>query len=50
MSTQDKFWSLAARSYEDDFIDPYRADVRNPLLKAQAQHPNRLMERMADLL
>ncbi len=33
MSTQDHFWSRAATSYEKDFIDPYRADVRNPLPK-----------------
>src|SRR5688572_23891968 len=33
MPSQDHFWSLAARSYEKDFIDPYRQDVANPLLK-----------------
>jgi SAM-dependent methyltransferase len=33
MATQDHYWSQAARSYETDFIDPYRPDVRNPLLK-----------------
>src|SRR5437870_5615896 len=37
MSTQDNFWSQAARSYEKDFIDPYRPDVRNPLLQALAK-------------
>jgi SAM-dependent methyltransferase len=37
MSTQDSHWSRAARSYERDFIDPYRADVRNPLLRAVAK-------------
>src|SRR5262249_35390124 len=31
MATQDHFWSRAARSYEGEFIDPYRPDVRNPL-------------------
>lgn len=36
MMTQHEYWSRAARSYEQDFIDPYRADVRNPLLKALA--------------
>lgn len=35
-ATQHEYWSRAARSYEKDFIDPYRADVRNPLLKALA--------------
>jgi SAM-dependent methyltransferase len=34
MANQDHFWSKAARSYETDFIDPYRADVRNPLPEA----------------
>jgi SAM-dependent methyltransferase len=33
MATQQHLWSRAARSYEADFIDPYRADVRNPLLE-----------------
>src|SRR5947199_7879367 len=32
MATQDHFWSQAAHSYEGEFIDPYRPDVRNPLL------------------
>ncbi len=34
LPTQDHFWSQAARSYEKDFIDPYRGDVRSPLGKA----------------
>lgn len=29
---QAHYWSLAARDYEAEFVDPYRADVRNPLL------------------
>ena len=33
MAKQDHFWSKAAGSYETDFIDPYRPDVRSPLLK-----------------
>src|ERR1700687_3556605 len=41
MSSQDKYWSRAACSYEKDFIDPYRADVRNPLLQAGAQVASR---------
>jgi SAM-dependent methyltransferase len=32
MSDQAHYWSLASRSYEQDYIDPYRSDVRNPLL------------------
>jgi SAM-dependent methyltransferase len=32
MTTQDQLWSRAARSYEQEFVDPYRPDVRNPLL------------------
>lgn len=32
MSDQHHYWSLAARHYEDDFVDPYRVDVRSPLL------------------
>ncbi len=31
MSDQAEQWSRAAASYEDEFIDPYRPDVRNPL-------------------
>src|SRR5262245_24112784 len=34
MPDQAHFWSQAARSYEDDFIDPFRPDVKNPLLRA----------------
>jgi SAM-dependent methyltransferase len=34
MPDQDHYWSLAARQYEDDFIDPYRVDVRSPLLRS----------------
>src|SRR5438876_879039 len=30
--SQAQHWSKAATSYESDFIDPYRADVRSPLL------------------
>ena len=32
MTDQAQFWSEAAGRYEQDFIDPYHADVRNPLL------------------
>jgi SAM-dependent methyltransferase len=40
MARQDHFWSKAAGSYETDFIDPYRPDVRSPLL--------RVLRRLAD--
>lgn len=29
---QEHYWSQAARRYEEDFVDPYRRDVRSPLL------------------
>jgi SAM-dependent methyltransferase len=32
MTDQAHFWSEAAKSYEQDFVDPYRPDVRNPLM------------------
>jgi len=28
---ESRHWSSAAASYEDEFIDPYRSDVKNPL-------------------
>ena len=31
MADQAESWSRAAASYEEDFIDPYRSDVRSPL-------------------
>jgi SAM-dependent methyltransferase len=34
MSDQDHFWSKAAASYEQEFVDPYRKDVRSPLHRA----------------
>ena len=37
MPNQDQYWSQAARSYEKDFIDPYRKDVFNPLLTVLAR-------------
>jgi SAM-dependent methyltransferase len=36
MSDQSHFWSRAAANYEQDFIDPYQPDVRNPLRAALA--------------
>jgi len=37
MSEQAKHWSKAASSYEKEFINPFRADVRNPLKKTLAR-------------
>src|SRR5436190_21904439 len=41
MSDQAQSWSRAAAAYEREFIDPYRADVRNPLLAAIDRLANR---------
>ncbi|MCI0740051.1 MAG: class I SAM-dependent methyltransferase [Gemmataceae bacterium] len=37
MPKQEHYWSQAAQGYEKAFIDPYRADVRSPLLRALKQ-------------
>src|SRR5262249_1463408 len=34
MPDQSHYWSLGARAYEEEYIDPYRPDVRSPLLPA----------------
>jgi SAM-dependent methyltransferase len=34
MTDQAHFWSRAAATYEQEFIDPYRAEVRSPLRAA----------------
>jgi SAM-dependent methyltransferase len=34
MPDQSHYWSQAARAYEQEYIDPYRPDVRSPLLPA----------------
>jgi len=34
MPDQSHYWSVAANRYEDDFIDPYEPDARNPLFAA----------------
>lgn len=50
MSTQDHFWSHAARSYERVFINPYVADVRgNPLKSILHRLRNRKSGVVADL-
>jgi SAM-dependent methyltransferase len=36
MTDQASAWSQAAKAYEEDFIDPYRADVHSPLDTALA--------------
>jgi ubiquinone/menaquinone biosynthesis C-methylase UbiE len=37
MSDQARFWSAAAERYEEEFVDPYRPDARNPLPAALAK-------------
>lgn len=43
MKNQEHYWSLAARHYEADFVDPYRHDVRSPLLRhlKKLAHPKK---------
>jgi len=49
MSDQAHHWSRAAATYEADYIDPYRPDVRNPLLKALQKLPSGRAWTAADL-
>ena len=49
MSTQDHFWSQAAKDYEKEFIDPYLPEVKNPLLAALKKIPKSGRHRVADL-
>jgi SAM-dependent methyltransferase len=49
MAGQEHLWSAAARNYEADFIDPYRADVRNPLLAALRRLARRGRKVVGDL-
>jgi SAM-dependent methyltransferase len=46
---QDHFWSRAAEDYEAEFIDPYRADVTNPLLERLRELPGTAGKTVADL-
>ncbi len=46
---QDHFWSRAAQTYEDEFVDPYRADVQSPLMKALWRLGDRARRTVADL-
>jgi SAM-dependent methyltransferase len=49
MSHQAHYWSLAAANYEQDFIDPYQPDVRNPVRAAVAELADRRRGVVADL-
>jgi SAM-dependent methyltransferase len=49
VSDQAHFWSQAARSYEENFVDPYHPDVRNPLLAALQKLPDTRTKIVADL-
>ncbi|GBD35149.1 Ubiquinone/menaquinone biosynthesis C-methyltransferase UbiE [bacterium HR36] len=42
-------WSQAAADYEEHFIDPYAADVRNPLWRALARIPRKKSKTVGDL-
>lgn len=49
MSDQAEHWSRAARTYEQEFVDPYRPDVRNPLLKVVGRVSRSKEKTVADL-
>jgi SAM-dependent methyltransferase len=49
MADQADFWSRAAASYEREFIDPYRPDVRSPLLRAVRRLADPVGKAAADL-
>jgi SAM-dependent methyltransferase len=49
MANQADHWSQAARDYEKDFIDPYRAEVRNPLLARLMESADAASKTAADL-
>lgn len=49
MLEQDHYWSRIAASYEKEFIDPHRDDVRSPLLKALRTLARRGAQTVADL-
>jgi SAM-dependent methyltransferase len=49
MSDQARHWSAAARDYEREFIDPYRRDVRNPLVRVLQRIPGAKGLTAADL-
>src|SRR5580765_6847509 len=49
MQTQDHFWSRVASSYEKQFVDPYRADVRNNPVKRILRRLGNRERAVADL-
>jgi SAM-dependent methyltransferase len=49
MADQAESWSRAASSYEEEFVDPYRADVRSPLLDALRRLAGPAARTVADL-
>jgi SAM-dependent methyltransferase len=49
MTDQAHFWSRAAKSYEEDFVDPYRAGVRSPLAHALQRVADPGRKTVADL-
>ena len=49
MTDQSHFWSQAAPRYEQEFIDPYQPDVRNPLRAAVADLADPALGIVADL-
>src|SRR5262249_45005979 len=49
MSDQAYFWSRAAKSYEEDFVDPYGPKVRSPLVKTLRRLADPANKTVADL-
>jgi SAM-dependent methyltransferase len=49
MTDQAHYWSRAAKSYEEDFVDPYRPGVRSPLANALRQLADPGRKTVADL-
>jgi SAM-dependent methyltransferase len=49
MSHQDRHWSRFAGSYEQEFVDPYLPDVRNPIKKYLRDHGDPARKVVADL-
>jgi SAM-dependent methyltransferase len=49
MTDQAYSWSQAAKSYEEDFVDPYRPGVRSPLRQALRELADPAHKTVADL-
>jgi SAM-dependent methyltransferase len=49
MTDQSHFWSQAAKSYEQDFVDPYRPDVQSPLTRVLREFADPAHKTVADL-